>query len=160
MSYRQGLKEMGGALIAGAGFILFGFVLAIIFLGEAWASKKLLPIFSILTLITFGLVIHVFLPLSISKVTRSFSSIALFFSSYIFGATLWMEGLLLTLSIWGMTAVFVGFLLGGVGVVPIAMLATLLKGAWRYLIELILLSIATFACRGGALALAESLEEG
>lgn len=158
MSVKEGLKGMGGALI---GIVIIGIIAlitSIFFLGSAWASAKLLPVFSILTVITFGLVIFVFLPLAIPRSTRSFSSIAIFISSYIFGATLWMEGLLLTLFIWGLMAVFIGIILGGIGVVPIAMFATLIKGMWRQLVELILLSIATFACRNGALSLAESLE--
>jgi len=76
----------------------------------------------------------------------------------VFGATLWMEGLLLTLAIWGVGAVFIGLFLAGVGVVPIAMLATLIKGMWGPLIELVLLTIMTFGSRIGAMSLAESLE--
>lgn len=158
MSIKESLKGMGSTLIGIGIFILGGIIVSLFFLGSAWASSKLLPLFSILTLITFGSVIFIFLPLAIPRSTRSFSSISLYISSYIFGATLWMEGLLLTLSIWGLGAVFIGIILGGVGVVPIAMLATLIKGMWRQLIELLLLTIATFACRGGALSLAESLE--
>jgi hypothetical protein len=69
-----------------------------------------------------------------------------------------LEGLLLTLAIWGVGAVFIGLFLAGVGVVPIAMLATLLKGMWGPLIELVLLTIMTFGSRIGAMSLAESLE--
>ena len=53
---------------------------------------------------------------------------------------------------------FIGLFLAGVGVVPIAMLATLIKGMWGPLIELVLLTIMTFASRIGAMSLAESLE--
>ena len=69
-----------------------------------------------------------------------------------------MEGLLLTLNIWGMGVVFIGIVLGGVGVVPIAMLATLIEGMWGPLIELALLTIATFGGRLGAVSLTGSLE--
>ena len=81
-----------------------------------------------------------------------------FIYSYIFGAPLWMEGLLFTLLIWGVGAVFIGLFIAGVGVVPIAMLATLFKGMWGPFIELVLLTIMTFATRIGALSLAGSLE--
>ena len=81
-------------------------------------------------------------------------------ASYIFGATLtlWMEGLLFTLITRGVVGVIVGFCIFGVGVVPIAMLATLLKGMWGPLIELLLLTIMTFARRIGAVTLAKSLD--
>jgi hypothetical protein len=55
-------------------------------------------------------------------------------------------------------AVFIGLFLAGVGMVPIAMLATLIKGMWGPLIELVLLTIMTFGSRIGAMSLAESLE--
>jgi hypothetical protein len=68
-----------------------------------------------------------------------------------------MEGLVLTLSTWGLGAVLLGLFLGGIGVVPIAMLATLLKGMWAPLAELVVLTIMTFASRAGAFSLAESV---
>lgn len=74
-------------------------------------------------------------------------------------STLWMMGLLIILSIWGVTAVIIGIAFGGVGVVPIAMLATPIHGYWFPLIELVLLTVATFGCRIGALSLAQSLDE-
>jgi len=108
MNVKEMLASLGGFLILGAFILVFGAIVSVFIFGTAWASIKLFPWFSVLTWIVFGLVVFVFLPLAIPKSTRSFSSVALFISSYIFGATLWMEGLLLTLFIWGPTAVFIG----------------------------------------------------
>ena len=69
-----------------------------------------------------------------------------------------MVAFLYTLSIWGFVALFIGLFLLGVGVVPVAMLATLLNGMWMPLISLLLLTIMTIASRAGALSLAMSLE--
>jgi hypothetical protein len=158
MNVKDTLAGLGGLLIMGA-FLVVGLAIAGVFIfGAAWASTKLLPWFSVLTRVTFGIVVFILLPLAIPKATRGFSSVALFVASYVFGATLWMKGLLLTLAIWGVGAVFIGLFLAGVGVVPIAMLATLIKGMWGQLVELVLLAIMTFGCRIGAMALAESLE--
>ena len=66
---------------------------------------------------------------------------------------------MLTLFIWGLGAVFIGLFLAGVGVVPIAILATLFSSMWGSLIEIALLIIMTFGSRMGALSLAESLED-
>ena len=133
MNVKDTLAGLGGLLIMGV-FLVVGLAIAGVFIfGAAWASTKLLPV---LTWIVFGLVVFILLPLAIPRATRGFSSVALFVASYVFGATLWMEGLLLTLGIWGLGAVFIGLFLAGVGVVPIAMLATLLKGMWSPLIEL------------------------
>jgi len=152
--------------IAGFGGCIVWIVLLVVSLGigglfifgAAWGSTKLLPWFSILSWVTLALVIFIVLPLAIHKASRGFSSVALFIASYVFGITLWMEGLLLTLITWGVGAVIVGLFIMGIGVVPIAMLATLLKGMWGSLVELVLLAIMTFGCRVGAISLAESLD--
>ncbi len=158
MNVKDMLAGLGGLLIMAA-FLIVGLAITAVFIfGAAWGSAKLLPWFSVLTWIAFAIVVLILLPLAIPRATRGFSSVALFIASYIFGATLWMEGLLLTLAIWGLGAVFIGLFLMGVGVVPIAMLATLLKGMWIPLVELVLLTIMTIGSRVGAMSLAESLE--
>lgn len=159
MKTKDVLSGIGGSLVFVVMLLLSVAIGCLFIFGAAWASTRLLPWCSFLTRIGFGLVIFVFLPLAIPRATRGFSSIALFIVSFVFGATLWMEGFLFTLSIWGVGAVFVGLFMFGVGVVPIAMLATLLKGMWWALIELVLLTIATFATRLGALSLSGTLEE-
>ena len=91
---------LGYVLIIGAVFFVFCLIIAIIIFGAAWASTKLLPWLSVLSRIAFGCIVFIIFPLAIPKATRGFSSAALFISSFVFGVTLWMEGLLLTLSIW------------------------------------------------------------
>lgn len=158
MNAKDILAGLKGLLMMGV-FVLLGIgIAALLIFGAAWASAKLLPLFSILTWVCFGLVVFIFLPLSIPRATRGFSAIVLFVASYVFGATLWMVGLLYTLATWGLVAVIIGLLIAGIGVVPIAMLATLLEGMWVPLLELVLLTIMTFGSRIGALSLAESLE--
>jgi hypothetical protein len=158
MNVKDTLAGLGGLLIMGA-FLVVGLAIGGVFIfGAAWASTKLLPWSSVLTWVAFGIVVFILLPLAIPKATRGFSSVALFVASYVFGATLWMEGLLFSLAIWGVGAVFIGLFLAGVGVVPIAMLATLIKGMWGPLVELVLLTIMTFGSRIGAMSLMGSLE--
>lgn len=158
MSIKENLSGIGGFLLSGA-FIFIGTVITFLFIdGISWVSTKLMPWFTVLTYFSFVIVVFILLPLAIPKKTRGFSSLALFIASYVFGATLWMEGLLLTMFIWGGIAVFIGLILMGIGVVPIAMLATLLNGEWWSLFELVMLTIMTFACRAGANSLAASLE--
>jgi uncharacterized membrane protein len=108
---------------------------------------------TLLRLLFFGtwfavfLVLCVLLPLTVPKVTRPVTGWALFFASYLSGATLWLEGLLVTLANWGFSAVLIGLVLLGMGVVPVAMLGTLFKGMWASLIELIVLAIMTYGAR-------------
>ena len=158
MNMKNVPAAMKGILIVVA-ILLILLVIPVVFLhGAHWASTKLLPWFSILTLITLGLIVLVLLPLAIFRATRLFSGSALLIASHVFGATLWMEGLLLTWDIWGLLAVFIGIFLAGVGVVPIAMLATLLNGMWGPLIELIVLTTMLFGTRMAGGALIENLK--
>src|SRR5438046_9731864 len=53
--------------------------------------------------------------------------------SYVFGATLWVWSLLLTYTLWGGFWLFIGLFMAGVGVVPLAMIATFFKGMWAEL---------------------------
>ncbi len=126
--------------------------------GAGWVSSVLLPWFGILSAIAIGLTIFVILPLAIPRATRSFASVALFIASYVFGITLWMHGLLLTLVLWGPFAVFVGLFMAGVGVIPIAMLASVFNGMWAEFWGLVLTLIMTFAARAGSMSLAESID--
>jgi len=154
MTIKESLYSLVGLLI-----VIVMMMIPIIFIkGAAWASSNILPWASLLTWILLIVEVIIILPLAIARKTRLFSIKAMINFSYVFGATLWMEGLLLTLSLWGVGAVVVGMFLAGVGVVPIAMLATAFNGLWAHLIELVILAIMTFGSRFGALSLAESLE--
>jgi hypothetical protein len=86
-------------------------------------------------------------PLAIIPPTRHFAGSGFFIFSYVFGATGWCMGLLLTWVLWGGTAVLVGLFVFGIGVVPIAMLASLLNGMWVELGLLFLAVVLAFGLR-------------
>lgn len=133
-------------------------MLAFYIKGGLWLSERALPWAFVISIVGFCVVIFLLLPLAIPRKTRSFSSTSIFVISYVFGTTLWMLGFLFSYKAWGLTGVTIGILLGGVGVVPVALLATLIKGAWAGFSLLVGLIIMTYASRVGALRLAESLE--
>ena len=158
MNVKETFGAIGGlALMLAIAAVGIAIVTAFI-LGGVWVSKHLLPWLTVISFIVFAIVIFVLLPLAIPRATRGFSSVSILIASYVFGATLWMFGLLLTYFTWGVVAVIIGLVFFGVGVVPIALLATLLKGMWGPFFTLVLLAIATYGCRIGALSLAESVD--
>jgi hypothetical protein len=146
---------VGGLLIwvvvCVVGLVVIGFLIG----GAGWVSDRLLPWFAKASFIAFLVLIFVLLPLSAIRATRGLAAPVIMCLSYLFGATVWMEGLLTTLHIWGGAAVAIGLFLMGVGVVPIAMLATLFHGLWAQLVELIGLVVLTFGSRIFALWLGE-----
>lgn len=152
---RDKLKEAGNLLL---GILILVAILAIpalFIVGAEWLSERLLPWFVLASFLAFAFLLLVLLPLAAFRRSRTFASVAILIVSYVFGATVWMEGLLLTMALWGTFAVVVGLFLAGVGVVPIAMLATLFKGMWARLAELVVLTVLTFGTRFLALWVGE-----
>ena len=141
------LKTIGGVLLY---FAMFGAAIALailFFMGAAWCSAHLLPWFVRGCEIATAILFLILLPLSLIKKTRGFAATAIFLISYVFGITVWMEGLLVTLSTWGVVPVIIGLCFMGMGVVPIGMLAALFHGMWGELLDLFVLLALTFGCR-------------
>jgi hypothetical protein len=69
-----------------------------------------------------------------------------------------MDGLLATLTFWGVGGVIVGLLFAGVGVVPVGMLAALFHGQWAQLIDLIAFTFFTFGARFFAIWLGSKID--
>ena len=127
--------------------------------GGAKLADIILPYLSIIFAFTLLIAIIILLPLSIFRRTRNIAGWGLVISSFVFGFTLWVWGFLLTYVLWGAGALIIGLFIAGVGVIPIAMLATLFKGMWSIFAQLILLLILTFGARFLGVYLAERAEE-
>jgi hypothetical protein len=141
------LKSAGWTFL---GILLLLGIIAVVgvFLGAAEAlSEYVLPWCIRVAFWGFLALSVVLLPASLVRRWRSFTSPAMLVLSYLFGATVWMDGLVLTMTIWGDGAVIFGLFFLGVGVVPIAMLATLFHGMWGRLAELVVLTLLTFGSR-------------
>jgi hypothetical protein len=144
---RERLKTIGNFLLGALGVLALLLIPAMFIVGAEWLSERLLPWFVVASFLALGLLVLVLLPLAAFRRSRMSAAIAMMYVSYVFGATVWMEGLLLTMGLWGAFAVVIGLFFMGVGVVPIAMLATLLKGMWSPLAELVVLTVLTFGTR-------------
>ncbi len=152
------IKEMAGMAFGLPIFIAIVSLPVVFFMGAAWASKNLLGPLIIIGWILLAVNIVIFLPLSIFKRLRGFTGGGIFFSSFIFGIVAWLLGFILTYSIWGTWAVIIGVFLMGVGVVPIALLATLINGYWDPFFTLLVLTVITFGSRIIGMLIAESAE--
>jgi hypothetical protein len=89
-------------------------------------------------------VLIILLPMAAFRQTQQFAAKGLISASSIFVITLWVWGLILTYNLWGGGAVLLGLVLLGVGVVPMAMLATLLASLWPTFGQLLLLAALTY----------------
>jgi hypothetical protein len=129
--------------------VLAGIIMvALAFLrGGVRLGELALPYFHVLALVALGAVVVVLLPMSAFHQGRPSAALGMRYCSVIFAIVLWVQGLVLTYNIWGGGAVLLGLVLLGVGVVPMAMLATLLAANWTALGQLLLLVALTYATR-------------
>jgi len=137
-----------GTYILGAVIMLAVFSLPVLLIvGGVIVGEKILPWLMALSIIAIGVCL-VILPLfTLFSASRAWAGLGFAMVSYVFGITCWFIGLLLTWMLWGGLAVLIGLFIFGVGVVPIAMLATLFKGMWPELGLLFLVVILTFGSR-------------
>src|SRR5437867_8047944 len=141
---KQTLKNIAGT-IGGLGliigFLLITALLAVVFIeGVASVSAKLYPWLIDISGVTFAITLFVLLPNAVFSATPRFAGSGMIIASYIFGASLWVYSFLMTYALWGGFALIVGLFFFGVGVVPIAILATLFNGMWSAVGELMLLT--------------------
>lgn len=153
------IKSIGysvlGILIMGAFFLLA----YLFFTGGIALGIKILPWLFNITGFVFLVDILILLPLLMLNKTRSITSIGLLISSYIFGVTLWFWGLILTFYYWGFLAVIIGLFIFGVGVVPIALLATIINTEWSLVGQIILMILFTYGSRYYAFHIAKKIDE-
>lgn len=156
---KEKFKSIGSVLL-GVGISVGVILLAAFFIkGGLWLSDILFPWLTWISNIAFLICILILLPLAIFRKTRGFSGLSLYISSYIFGTTLWVSAFLLTYELWGATALFIGLFMGGIGIVPIAVLATLFHAEWLWFAQIIFLLILTFGSRMLGLYLSEKADE-
>lgn len=156
---RDSLKAIGGFLIWILVLVGVSLLAFLIIKGGAWLSDKLYPWVVGLAAIAFAILVFILLPLAAFKKTRGVSGTGIFICSYAFGLSLWVWSFLITYTLWGGFGLFLGLMLGGIGVVPLAMLATLFKGMWAILGQLALIALITFGTRVLGLFIASKAEE-
>jgi hypothetical protein len=122
--------------------------------GSAWISDRLIGPAIVVSQWALTICVIVLLPLSFFRLTRVVSMFGLLACSYIFGVTAWMAGLLATMYYWGFWMVVIGVFLGGVGVLPIGILAAIIHADWPAAGMLVAGAALTYGSRAMALWLA------
>lgn len=156
MSIKATVSNMGTHALRTV--IIIGiFALLFIFIGGGViVAGKILPWLMLLSTLILGINIFILLPLAVIPPTRPWAGHGFFLSSYIFGLTGWLMGLILTWGLWGGLAVVIGLFIVGIGVIPIGMLAALFSGMWIELGLLVLAVVLTFGLRIIGMRLSEN----
>lgn len=152
------LKSIGTTVLGIAIFIAIILGAVLLFTLGVTASAVIAPYIYFVASTLF--VINIFtLLVAIVPSTRGVAGIILYVSSYVYGLATWIYGLFVTLSLWGVLAIIIGLLLGGVGVVPIGMLASLFHGRWDIFFTLLILTLLVYGTRVIAALLINSNEQ-
>ena len=144
-----GLAVIVGIMAIGIGLIIGAAEFSL------WILKWTFPVFWI----ALSISIVVLAPLSLIPSARGFSAVGFMLAAFAFSTILWLWGMAYTYSVWGMSGVFVGLVLLGIGVVPVAMVGALIHGDWMTLGMFIVTGIVSIGFRGFSSWLAEKAEE-
>jgi hypothetical protein len=87
-------------------------------------------VFMDITDIVLIVCVFILAPMCIFRRSRTLAATGLYASSYVFRVGAWIYAVTVAFAIWGALGVTIGFVLAGIGVVPIAMLAALFHGEW------------------------------
>lgn len=142
----QALKSIGGALL---GIVIFlGLIITIILL-FAFGAKVAFAIQPFVNWLAGSLFLInlIMLLVAIVPKARGVTGVIIYISSYIYGLSTWIFGLTVTLALWGWLAVVIGMMMGGIGVVPIGMLAAIFKGNWAIFWSLFFSAALTYGSR-------------
>lgn len=151
------LKSIGGTLL---GIVIFiGIIIATVlfFTLGAKVAFTISPFINWLAGILFVINLVLLLFAIIPK-TRGVVGMIIYISSYVYGLSAWIYGLAVTLALWGWLAVIIGLFIGGVGVVPIGMLAAIFNGHWDIFWTLLFTVVLTYGARVVGYALANSAD--
>lgn len=140
------LKSIGSTLLGIAIFV--GIIVATIlfFTLGAKVAFTIAPFINWLAGILFIINLALLLVALIPK-ARGIVGLIIYISSYVYGLSAWIYGLAVTLTLWGWLAVIIGVLLGGLGVVPIGILAAIFCGEWGIFWTLLLTVVLTYGSR-------------
>src|SRR5438552_7763553 len=95
--FKGGMAVVGGI----AALLLMLLAIGALIEGGTWLGAQIYPWLLSIFSVTLAITILLLIPMSLFSGTRGYASIGLVLSSYLFGLTLWMWGLLLTYSLWG-----------------------------------------------------------
>lgn len=149
------LKSVGSVMLGIAVFIGIIAAIVLFFAFGAQVAFTIAPFVNWLAGILVVINIIVLLVALIPS-ARNVAGAIIFFSSYVYGLSTWIYGLAVTLALWGWIAVIVGILLGGIGVVPIGILASMITGHWSMFWVLLATAALTYISRAIGYALLNS----
>ncbi len=145
--FRQHIKNAGQTIGCLFGMVALFVLSALLLKGMVWISDKALPWLMTASIFTLAICVLVLLPLALFRKTRGWAGNGYYIASFVFGTMLFAYSCIVAYEIWGYRGLIFGLLLAGVGVLPVAILATVFHAYWPTLGDLALVTVLTFGTR-------------
>ena len=145
--FKRAASGVGGYAIGLILLLLLLLVTALLLRGMVWASEKLMPWLITASSIALIVCIFILLPMSAFRTSRPWAGVGYYYASFVFGIMVLAYSCLFTVFTWGYGALVLGLIIGGVGVVPVALLAAIFHAEWSVLWELVSGIVLTFGTR-------------
>lgn len=150
---QKSLNSIGCFILSIAAIVCCVFLFGLFIRGGVWVADKVLPVLLVFSAGVFIFNVVVCIPLAFFRRTKEFSGKALFISSFFYGLLLWLGCLVITFKLWGWFGIVLGLILLGVGIVPIAAIATVIAGLWSIVLHIIVLALIIWLARTAGIAL-------
>jgi|GEM_PF-345232 len=155
----EGAKSIGGCALGIAISAGIGLLAIVLLKGGVSLADKIFPYLVKISTWVLLVLIFVLIPMAYFKKTKAYAGVGLYITSYFFGFSMWMYSALVVYVSWGLFVMFIGLFLFGVGVLPIAILASIFNGEWSVLGQLIYLIGLTYGSRIIGLRIVEKAEQ-
>lgn len=151
------LKSVAGTLFGILIFIAFVVISFLFIKYGVGVTVFIYPILDKVVYLTFFITV-ILIILSFINKFQELSLWGIFICSYVFGLYGWIYSFLVTYAIWGFLGVFIGLCLMGVGIVPIALLATLINTQWVMFLNILISIALTYGSRMYSLRIAAKID--
>ncbi len=115
--------------------------------GHHWFYRTILPLHRSAFTVLLELMFLVLIPLAVVRPTRPYTSLAFYQLTYILGGIAWFNAAYYCLNFLHPFWFVFGLFMAGIGVVPVAVIGSIIKGHWSYFWPIALQLLATIACR-------------
>jgi hypothetical protein len=134
-------------------------VFVLLIYGKAYFDAQIYSHLHSAVVILIVVCIVILSPLCLFDRTRMIAVYGFTICSFAYGLATWLVGLVSTYIIWGKLGITVGLLLGGVGVVPLGIVASMLHADWLPVAEIVIGLVLTFASHFLGLFLASKMDQ-
>lgn len=124
------IKQIRDTIFGLIAVLLVVALLIVLFKGVTWLAETVYPYISYLSQILFSIAIFIFLPLIFFQKTKKFGVVATVGVGYFLALDLWLYSIITVHAYWGWVGLLVGLAMGGIGVIPIGLLAAGVNGDW------------------------------